>query len=142
VEDEEIHFFHGLISRPFFEGHAISGNENAGAIVTETAMHENLCPGSLSNKERNWTTCSSVGGDQPLTGMWTKRMPSDSARLRSQATFSRFSPRRSTMVVMPNIFNSERPTSLGCAPRYRTSVTFPALGIPARCNFCPWADGK
>src|SRR6266566_6858793 len=44
AEPEEIHFFQGLFSRPFLEGHAISGNENAGAIVTETAVHENLVP--------------------------------------------------------------------------------------------------
>ena len=44
VEAEEIHFFHGLFSRPLLDGHAISGDENAGAIFTEMAVHENLVP--------------------------------------------------------------------------------------------------
>src|SRR6266849_5377378 len=49
-----------------------------------------LCPGLSWRRERNWTSCSSVGGDQELTGIWTKRMPKASARWRSQLVFSVF----------------------------------------------------
>ena len=42
VEAEEIHFSYGLLSRPFLRGYAISGDENAGAIFTEAAVHEDF----------------------------------------------------------------------------------------------------
>ena len=44
VEAEEVHFFHGLFRGPLLESHAISSNENTGAIVTEATVDENLLP--------------------------------------------------------------------------------------------------
>src|SRR5882757_1658575 len=44
IEAEEIHFPHGLFGRPFFDGDAIGGGENAGAIIAEAAVHENFLP--------------------------------------------------------------------------------------------------
>ena len=42
IEAEEVHLLQGLIRRPFFEGHAIGCDEDAGAIVAEAAVHENF----------------------------------------------------------------------------------------------------
>ena len=42
VEAEEIHFLDGLVGRPVVVRHAIGGDENAGAIVAESAMNENF----------------------------------------------------------------------------------------------------
>ncbi len=67
--------------------------------------------------------------------MLTKRMPSDSACARSQATGPLF-PRRSTMVVTPSFFSSARPCAEGCAPRKSTSLTFP--GYAGQFQFFRW----
>jgi len=48
VETEEVHFFQGLLGGPFFDGHAIGGHEDAGAVVAVAAMHENLLVGVLA----------------------------------------------------------------------------------------------
>jgi len=42
VETEEIHFLDGLVGEPMIVRHAIGGDEDAGAIVAEPAMNENL----------------------------------------------------------------------------------------------------
>ena len=42
VETEEIHFFDCLMRKPVIVSHAIGGDENAGAIVAESAMNENF----------------------------------------------------------------------------------------------------
>ena len=42
VEAKKIHLVQGLLGGPFLEGHAIGGNEDAGAIIAEAAVHENL----------------------------------------------------------------------------------------------------
>ena len=44
IEAEEVHFLGGLFGGPLLKGHAINGDKNTGAIVAETAMHENLLP--------------------------------------------------------------------------------------------------
>jgi len=44
VETEEIHFSYGLFRSPFLRNHAKGGDENAGAIVTEMAVHEDFLP--------------------------------------------------------------------------------------------------
>ena len=48
VEAEEIHFFQGLLGGPFFDGHPISGDEDAGAVIAVAAMHENLLSGVIA----------------------------------------------------------------------------------------------
>lgn len=40
VESEEIHLFDGLRGRPAIMRHAIGGDEDSGAVVAETAVHE------------------------------------------------------------------------------------------------------
>src|SRR6267143_52615 len=47
VEAKKIHLLQGLLGGPFFEGHAIGGNEDAGAIIAEAAMHENFLFGVI-----------------------------------------------------------------------------------------------
>src|SRR4029077_5222505 len=42
IEAEEIHFADRFFSRPFLGGDAISGNENAGAIFAEAAVHKDF----------------------------------------------------------------------------------------------------
>jgi hypothetical protein len=42
VEAEEVHFFQGLLRGPLFDGHAIGGHEDAGAVVAIAAMHEDF----------------------------------------------------------------------------------------------------
>ena len=42
VEAEEIHFLDGLMRKPVVVRHAIGGDENAGAIVAESAMNEDF----------------------------------------------------------------------------------------------------
>lgn len=51
VETEEIHFLDGLFGGPFFHGHAIRGDEHAGAIVTETAMHKDFFSRIVAEKK-------------------------------------------------------------------------------------------
>lgn len=48
VEAEEVHFLGGLLGGPFFDGHAIGGHEDAGAVVAIAAMHENLLVGVIA----------------------------------------------------------------------------------------------
>src|SRR6266850_1012011 len=50
VEAKKIHLFHGLLGGPFFEGHAIGGNEHAGAIIAEAAVHKNLLFGVIGEE--------------------------------------------------------------------------------------------
>ena len=50
VEAEEIHFLGGLVGRPLFDGHAIDGGENAGAIIAEAAVQENFLPGIVTEE--------------------------------------------------------------------------------------------
>src|SRR5258708_38072195 len=45
IEAEEVHFLGGLFGGPLLKGHAVNGDKNTGAIVAETAMHENLLAG-------------------------------------------------------------------------------------------------
>src|SRR5713226_4971558 len=52
MEAEEVHLVKGLIGRQFLNGHAISGDKNAGAIVAETAVHENLLFGVVAEKRK------------------------------------------------------------------------------------------
>src|SRR6266403_127721 len=40
----------GLCSGPFLSGYAISGDENAGAIFTEAAVHEDFLPRIVAEK--------------------------------------------------------------------------------------------
>jgi len=42
VETKKIHLVQGLLGEPFLEGHTIGGNEDAGAIIAEAAVHKNL----------------------------------------------------------------------------------------------------
>ena len=53
VEAKKIHLLQGLLGGPFFEGHAIGGHEDAGAIIAEAAVHEIFSLGSLWKRERN-----------------------------------------------------------------------------------------
>ena len=41
-ESEFLHLFQSFVGGPAFHGHAIRGDGHSGAIVTETAMHENF----------------------------------------------------------------------------------------------------
>src|SRR5690348_2228522 len=66
VEAEEIHFVHGLLRRPAFIGHAIGGDENAGAIVAKTAMDENSFFGIVA-KENEERSNLIVGRRRPST---------------------------------------------------------------------------
>ena len=50
VETEEIHFFDRLFSGPLFNGHAIDGGENAGAIIAEAAVDEDFLPWIVAEK--------------------------------------------------------------------------------------------
>jgi hypothetical protein len=52
VETEVVHFLQGLIGRPLFDGHAIGGDEDAGAIFTEMAMHEDFLRGIVAEKRK------------------------------------------------------------------------------------------
>ena len=52
VETEKIHFLDGLFGGPFFHGHAIRGDENACAIVTETAVHEEFFSRIVAEKKK------------------------------------------------------------------------------------------
>src|SRR5580693_5628755 len=52
VETEEIHFFRSLFGTPFFHGHAIGGDEHAGAVVTETAVHKDFFPRIVAEKKQ------------------------------------------------------------------------------------------
>jgi len=88
VEPEEIHFFYGFFSRPFLRGDAISGDENAGAVLTEAAVHEDFLPRIIVEKREKLDDLFVGWGRPAVAGMWTKRMPSNSARLRSHSTFS------------------------------------------------------
>jgi hypothetical protein len=66
VEAEEVHFFGGLLGGPFFDGHAIDGGENAGAIVAEAAVHEDFLPGIVA-EEREKLDDLFVGWRIPAT---------------------------------------------------------------------------
>ena len=56
VEAKKIHLIQGLLGGPFFEGHAIGGNEDAGPIIAEAAVHENFFFGIIAKegKELNY----------------------------------------------------------------------------------------
>jgi hypothetical protein len=64
VEAEEIHFFGGLLGGPFLDGHAIDGGENAGAIVTEAAVHKDFLAGIVA-EEREKLDDLFIGGRIP-----------------------------------------------------------------------------
>ena len=64
IEAEEIHFSQGLFGRPFFDGDAIGGGENAGAIIAEAAVHEDFLP-RLVVKKREELNNLLVGGWRP-----------------------------------------------------------------------------
>src|SRR3981189_1163684 len=66
IETEEIHFFHCLFSSPLLKGHAIDGGENAGAIVTEAAVHENFLP-RFAAQQRQELNNLFVSGGRPAT---------------------------------------------------------------------------
>ena len=40
VETKKVHFFDGLLGRPFLHGHAIGRDEDAGAVFAKAAMDE------------------------------------------------------------------------------------------------------
>lgn len=42
IETKKIHFLDGLLVGPFLHRHAIAGDEHAGAIVAEAAVHEDF----------------------------------------------------------------------------------------------------
>ena len=50
VEAKKIHLIQGLLGGPFLDSHAIGGNEDAGAIITEAAVHENFFFGIIVEK--------------------------------------------------------------------------------------------
>ena len=50
VEAKKIHLLQGLFGGPFFEGHAIGGNEDAGAIIAEAAVHKFFSFGVIVEK--------------------------------------------------------------------------------------------
>ena len=66
VEPEEIHFFYGFFSRPFLRGDAISGDENAGAVLTEAAVHEDFLPRIIVEKREKLDDLF-VGWGRPAT---------------------------------------------------------------------------
>src|SRR6267143_1949069 len=47
VEAKKIHLLQSLLGGPFFEGHAIGGDEDAGAIIAEAAVHKNFLFGVI-----------------------------------------------------------------------------------------------
>ena len=66
VEAEEIHFLDGLFGRPFLNGHAIKGGENAGPIIAEAAVHEDFLPRIVSKKQEKLDDLF-VGWGRPAT---------------------------------------------------------------------------
>lgn len=65
VEAEEIHLLQGLLSGPFFNGHPIGGDEDAGAVFAKPAMDENfLC--RLIAEEREESNDLLIAGSGPL----------------------------------------------------------------------------
>jgi len=66
VEAEEIHLFHRLFSGPVLKGHAIGSGENAGAIVTEAAVYENLLPRFVAEKREKLNDLF-IGWGRPTT---------------------------------------------------------------------------
>src|SRR6266850_2415263 len=47
VEAKKIHLLQSSLGGPFFQGHAIGGNEDAGAIIAEAAVHKNCLFGAI-----------------------------------------------------------------------------------------------
>src|ERR1700741_5178400 len=45
VETEDVHFMQSFIGEKFVEGYAVGGDENAGAVVAQAAMHKDLFVG-------------------------------------------------------------------------------------------------
>jgi len=66
IEAKEIHFFDGLIGSPFIGGDAISGDENAGAIVAKTAVHKNFLARIIA-EQREKLDKLFVGRSRPAT---------------------------------------------------------------------------
>ena len=66
VEAKEIHLLDGLIGGPFFGGDAIGGDEDAGAIVAEVAVDEDLVARIVA-EEREKLNKLFVGGRRPAT---------------------------------------------------------------------------
>lgn len=66
VEAKEIHFLDGLIGSPVVQGNAVSGDENAGAIVTETAVEEDFLPRIVA-EEREKLDELFIGRRRPAT---------------------------------------------------------------------------
>src|SRR5262245_30523046 len=66
VESEEIHFVHGLLRGPAFISHAISSDENAGAIVAKAAVDENSFVPMIAEKSEECDDLI-VGGRRPST---------------------------------------------------------------------------
>jgi len=52
VEAEEEHFVQGLLGGPFFDGHAVGGDEDAGTVVAKTAMHEDFLIGIVAEERK------------------------------------------------------------------------------------------
>ena len=66
VEAEEVHFLGGLFGGPFLEGHAIGSDENTGAIVAKTAVHENFLARSAAEEGEKLNELF-VGWGRPAT---------------------------------------------------------------------------
>jgi hypothetical protein len=65
VKAKEIHLMKGLLNGPLFNGHAIGGNEDASAVLAETAMEENfLC--RVIAEEREELNHLLICGRRPL----------------------------------------------------------------------------
>ena len=47
LEAKKIHLVQGLLGGPFFNSHAIGGDEDSGAIIAEAAVHKNLLFGII-----------------------------------------------------------------------------------------------
>src|SRR5215467_16189256 len=52
VEAEEVHFVDGLLRRPAVVRHAIGGDEHAGAVVPEAAVHKDFPAGIFAEKRQ------------------------------------------------------------------------------------------
>jgi len=52
VETKKIHLLEGLLGGPFFEGHAIGGNEDAGAVISEAAVHKYFFFGIIAEQRK------------------------------------------------------------------------------------------
>jgi hypothetical protein len=68
IETEIIHFACSLLGGPFFKDHAISSDKDAGAIIAEMAVDENLLTGIVAKKREELDELFVVGRVPTIDG--------------------------------------------------------------------------